>query len=510
MSWVNFTSFQLNSATTPTDYLVGYIGSREQRYPLYTLKNGLSVGEWPCDNLYVRCDANIDGNTTIVGNLTVLGDATVIDTYVTVYSALSVFHNGPGPAVVIEQNDSISDPALTIFGNISGRNNLSANGGYFKEIYVGPISAIPVEYVVKVTGGLSASGDFIANNSTLYGGLSVTGDTILGSDNSDTVTINAGPVKLINATSTADALEFGPDDVNKANLYKSGTNILKTDDNFEIGIDGGKTTLNLSSNNNNVGLSIGDTNLYREGSNALKTDDALTVDLNFSVNGNTILGSDSNDEVTINAGPVKLINATAAGDALEFGSGANLANLYHSANDTLKTDDNLVVDLNLTVNGNTTLGNANTDTLTINGNISAGNNYTGNNVTVQNELTVNGNTTLGDANTDTVTINCNLSSSNSGSFSLLTIGPVSADPTDDNLTVTGGISASGNLIINNLSGSVGVFKNIELIQAAIATPTTVTDSGQFLFININGAIKAIRLWDYTIVTPPPILIATKV
>lgn len=184
---------------------------------------------------------------------------------------------------------------------------------------------------------IDRSGDVtVANN------LIVNGNSTLGNDASDTVTVNAGPISLVNATAAGDALEFGSG-ANLANLYRSANDTLKTDDNFEIGINGGKTTLNLSSNNNNVGLSIGDTNLYREGSNALKTDDALTVDLNFSVNGNTILGSDSNDEVTINAGPVKLINATAAGDALEFGSGANLANLYRSANDTLKTDDNFVV-----------------------------------------------------------------------------------------------------------------------------------------------------------------------
>jgi hypothetical protein len=103
MAWVNFTSFVYNSATSPTDYLVGYIGTYEQRYPVYSLKNGLSAGTFSVDDLYVRCDAQIDGNTTILGNLTVLGDTSVFETIVSVTSALSVVNTGTGPAASIKQ-----------------------------------------------------------------------------------------------------------------------------------------------------------------------------------------------------------------------------------------------------------------------------------------------------------------------------------------------------------------------------------------------------------------------
>lgn len=68
----------------------------------------------------------------------------------------------------------------------------------------------------------------------------------------------------------------------------------------------------------------------------------------LSVLGNTTLGDTSSDEVLVNAGPVKLVNATQSSDALEFGSGANLANLYTSSLDTLKTDDNFVADGTIT------------------------------------------------------------------------------------------------------------------------------------------------------------------
>jgi hypothetical protein len=70
----------------------------------------------------------------------------------------------------------------------------------------------------------------------------------------------------------------------------------------------------------------------------------------LSVLGNTTLGDSASDEVIVNAGPVKLVNATQPSDALEFGSGANLANLYTSASDTLKTDDNFVAGGNITGN----------------------------------------------------------------------------------------------------------------------------------------------------------------
>jgi len=144
----------------------------------------------------------------------------------------------------------------------------------------------------------------------------------------------------------------------------------------------GKNTLQLSDATANVGMTIGtdanSVNLYRSANDILKTDDSLIVDGSLTVNGaNTTinsttitLGDANTDSVTINAGPISLVNATAAGDALEFGAGANLANLYRSANDTLKTDDSLIVDVNLNVNGNTTLGNATTDTTNINGVVS--------------------------------------------------------------------------------------------------------------------------------------------
>ena len=170
---------------------------------------------------------------------------------------------------------------------------------------------------------------------------SINSSTItLGDANTDSVTINAGPISLVNATAAIDALEFG-----------SGPNLA---------------------------------NLYRSANDTLRTDDNLTVDLDLTVNGSTTLGSDASDTVTINAGPVNLPNATSAADALVFGSGPNLANLYRSANDVLRTDDSLIVNTNLTANGNTVLGDAYADTVLITGKLLRGIlTYSGAGVTTQ-------------------------------------------------------------------------------------------------------------------------------
>ena len=58
---------------------------------------------------------------------------------------------------------------------------------------------------------------------------------------------------------------------------------------------------------------------------------------------------------------------------------------------------------------------------------------------------------------------------------------IGTDANDQALTVNGTMSGG----------------NIALTQAIKLTPITVTDSGEFLIININGTNKAIRLWDYT-------------
>ncbi len=77
-------------------------------------------------------------------------------------------------------------------------------------------------------------------------------------------------------------------------LTRGGADELKTDDSFEIGANGGKTTLQLSDTTANVGMTIGgDVNLYRSGANVLKTDDEFQAS-SISVAAGNILASTFN------------------------------------------------------------------------------------------------------------------------------------------------------------------------------------------------------------------------
>lgn len=83
-----------------------------------------------------------------------------------------------------------------------------------------------------------------------------------------------GQVKMDGGTTNADGLLWGTD----VNLYRKTTNLLKTDDNFEIGITGGKDTLRLTSTGTDTGITFGgDTNLYRSTFNTLQTDDHFII-----------------------------------------------------------------------------------------------------------------------------------------------------------------------------------------------------------------------------------------
>lgn len=157
--------------------------------------------------------------------------------------------------------------------------------------------------VVSVGGALTANGNFGVTGTTVLNGiLSVKGDITLGDAATDTLTINAGPINIPNATTAADALIIG-----------------------------------------------GDTNLYRSAADILRTDDTLSVGSNLSASGNVILGTDANNTVTINAGPVNLPNATTSADALVLGGDVTL---YRDGANVLRTNDSLVVDGNTTITGN--------------------------------------------------------------------------------------------------------------------------------------------------------------
>ena len=102
------------------------------------------------------------------------------------------------------------------------------------------------------------SGNSTTNGINIGGDLVVSGNTILGSDASDSVTVKAGPVILEAATSAVDALIFGLDDANKVSIYKSDPTVLRIDGGLiitgNLTVQG--TTTTIDSNTVSVGDSV--------------------------------------------------------------------------------------------------------------------------------------------------------------------------------------------------------------------------------------------------------------
>jgi len=321
----------------------------------------------------------------------------------------------------------VEDPAekLTVNGNIS------ANGSLFVR-------------------DLSASSLTISGNISASGNLTINGNTVLGDTTSDE-TIIRGTVKI--ADSDSDAIVFGTNNGSyDTNLYRSAANVLKTDDSFEIGINGGKSTFNLSNTNTDVGLTIGgDTNLYRSAANVLKTDDSFIVEGDTFLNGNVTLGNSTSDVITFSGAPVRFPNATTQNNALKIG---NDVNLFRSGTSLLQIDNGVNITGTLDVNENAVLS---------------------------------GNVTLGDSFSDNLIINCSsfvkspLSSNSSGFFG-------------STLTVDSSVSASGGITVGRTTITPGT-SAATLVNATTASTLTLTDI--FLKINIGGKDYALPLYEYT-------------
>jgi hypothetical protein len=245
----------------------------------------------------------------------------------------------------LQLSDTTANVGLTIATDTniyrSGANQLSTDDNFASTNNGGKIT-------LQLTNTAADVGITIGGDTNLYR----SGANQLNFDDNLASTFNGGKTTLQLTNTTADVgMTIGGD----VNLYRSGANQLNFDDNLASTFNGGKTTLQLTNTTVNVGMTIGgDTNLYRSGIDTLRTDDNLGIVGNFNVDGNTTLGSDANDTVTINAGPVNLPNATSAADGLILGTDAVI---YRSAANTLTVDDNFIINFN---GGKTTLALTNT------------------------------------------------------------------------------------------------------------------------------------------------------
>jgi len=206
--------------------------------------------------------------------------------------------------------------------------------------------------------------------------------------------------------------------------------------------------------------------------NNLVVGNDATVGNSLTSFGDTVLGTTANDGITINAGPIKMPNAINAVDAIIMGGDTNL---YRGAANTLQTDDDLYV------RANTTLGDACTDTTTINGTLNINCSTVANGIKFSNgsgtydtnlyrsaadtlktddSFEVGSSTRLGDANTDQTVIRgiTKIADSSSTNGILFGSGDANYDvnlyrksadvlKTDDAFEVGGGMSISGDFSV---------------------------------------------------------------
>ena len=218
-----------------------------------------------------------------------------------------------------------------------------------------------------------------SSDSTGKGALTVKGGVGVGENLNigGTLTINGGSGgTALNVRNGGDLLFNNATNTGTADLFCDTNSELKTNSNFFVSGD-------LRIGGNDIQASDGNTNI------TLTSNTLTTLSGDLRINGNDIQASDGNNNITLTSNTL----TTLAGD------------LRINGNDIQASDGN--TNITLTSNTLTTLSGD----LRINGNdIQASNgsvaiSLSGANATVAGTLNVNGNTTLGNADTDITTVN---------------------------------------------------------------------------------------------------------
>ena len=211
--------------------------------------------------------------------------------------------------------------------------------------------------------------------------------------------------------------------------------------------------------------------------NGSTTSNSISIGGDLLVSGNTTLGSDSSDSLTVKAGPVILEAATTANDALIFGlNDADKVSIYKSQPAVLTIQGGLVITGDLTVQGTTTTIDSNTvsigdNIITLNGDWPTGSSPTQNAGIEVKRGTQNNTSLQWDENIDRWLF------TNNGSV-YFTI-PVTSDLTL-NATTTNGASTDNDIIIGGLtvSGSAQA-KSDHFVVYCSTTDATTTE----MFLN---------------------------
>lgn len=256
---------------------------------------------------------------------------------------------------------------------------------------------------LRTSGSLTVDSNLlISGNSTLTGNLNVNGNTVLGNAISDTVSF-AARINSDFVPTVDNSYDLGLSGFGWKNLFVSGSVSLGSSLTDTIILNGSIASSLIPLTDNAFTL----------GTTLFRWSEAYIGTL-FSVYGNTILGDATSDTVTVNARINSDITPSTNASRSLGSASLRWQNLY------LSTLFNL--------EGNAVFGDASTDTVTFNSSINSNfipsadltydlgsltnrwQNIYGSGSSLSGDLSVSGNTVLGDANTDTLTVNARINS----------------------------------------------------------------------------------------------------
>ena len=371
---------------------------------------------------------------------------------------------------------------------------------------VGPAtltSTLSVTGASTLTGNVSMGGDLtVAGNAVIQGTLTANGGTLtLGDADTDNVVFNADINSHI-LPNTDNTYDLGSAAKSWRNLHIDGTATLNN-----LSITGSQTvSATTQSTDKDTGALVieGGVGVEKNANigGTLGVIGSTTLSNTLGVSGATTLSSTLGVSDTISAtkatgtGLAVTSNATVGGTLGVTGASTLTGNA--SVGGTLGVTGDVAVNTNkfnvTAASGNTsvagTLGVTNATTLSSTLGVTGDTTLTGN-------LTANANTTLGDANTDTVTFNAraasnfvpatddthDLGSSTLEWKDLYVDGTAKVDTltVDENATVAGNLTVTGDLTINGATTNINttnlVVEDKNVILGDVATPTNTTADG---------------------------------
>jgi hypothetical protein len=419
-----------------------------------------------------------------------------------VNSSLTVVEDGDATASALQISTSIvkSSGSLEVVGSTSLLSGLSVSGAS------------------TLTGNVSMGGDLtVSGNAVIQGTLTANGGTLtLGDADTDNVVFNADINSHI-LPNTDNTYDLGSAAKSWRNLHIDGTATLNN-----LSITGSQTvSATTQSTDKDTGALVieGGVGIEKNANigGTLGVTGSTTLSNTLAVSGATTLSSTLGVSDTISAtkatgtGLAVTSNATIGGTLGVTGASTLTGNA--SLGGTLGVTGDVAVNTNKFVvtaaSGNTsvagTLGVTNATTLSSTLGVTGDTTLTGN-------LTANANTTLGDANTDTVTFNAraasnlvpatddahDLGSSTLEWKDLYVDGTAKVDTltVDENATVAGNLTVTGDLTINGATTNINttnlVVEDKNVILGDVATPTNTTADGGG--ITLKGATDKTLNW----------------